>query len=104
MVHKKALRAVWPQNPDHYVDATQLSRAVSSSYRNQMSLAALGAVALEERRKPGRKQLLWLGFGWPVEEEGSENSFDWITELSTRLREARIELSDRKSTRLNSSH
>ena len=93
MVHKNALRAVWSQNPDHHVDATQSSRAVSSSYRNQMSLAALGAVALEERRKPGRKQLLWLGFGWPVEEEGSENSFDWITELSTRLREARIELS-----------
>ena len=63
MVHKNALRAVWPQNPDHYVDATQLSRAVSSSYRNQMSLAALGAVALEERRKPGRKLLLWVGPG-----------------------------------------
>jgi hypothetical protein len=65
------------------------------------TLIALGFIALEERRKPGRKLLIWLGYGAP-EDAGpqidfgtlsqKETRFDWITEFSTRIREARISL------------
>jgi len=93
MVHKIQLREVWAHSPDQYVDATQLSRAVSSFYRNETSLAALGAMTLEERRRPGRKLMVWLSGGWPVLQGSDIDSFDWVTEFSTRLREARISLS-----------
>ena len=56
---------------------------------NLNSMQYLGSIVLELRRKPGRKLLFWLGTGW----RGSCNQcFDWITEFSTRLREARITL------------
>jgi VWFA-related protein len=65
----------------------------NSSFQNQVigshsALRALGSIALIERRKPGRKLLVWAGYSEPV----GENSFEWITEFSTRLREARITL------------
>jgi hypothetical protein len=62
--------------------------------RNEASLKALGAIAIEERKRPSRKLLLWVGPGWPTEfgTELGRHSFDEITELSTRLREARISL------------
>jgi VWFA-related protein len=59
---------------------------------NRISLNALGAIAMEERRKPGRKLLFWIGPGWPIDQGGCDISFDSVTELSTRLREARITL------------
>jgi VWFA-related protein len=67
----------------------------NSSFRNQVIdpqtalRAALGSIVLIERRKPGRKLLIWVGYGGPV----GETSFEWITEFSTRIREARISLS-----------
>jgi VWFA-related protein len=60
--------------------------------RNAFSLRGLGSIAIEERKRPGRKLLFWIGPGWPVE-AGGEYTFDEIVELSTRLREARITLS-----------
>jgi VWFA-related protein len=65
----------------------------NSSFQNQVinrhsALRALGSIALIERRKPGRKLLVWVGYTPSV----GENSFEWITEFSTRLREARIAL------------
>jgi VWFA-related protein len=67
--------------------------ANSPSFRNpsfhpQSALRALGSIALLERRKPGRKLLVWVGYSPPV----GENSFEWVTEFSARLREARITL------------
>ena len=59
---------------------------------NRISLNALGAIAIEERRKPGRKLLFWIGPGWPVDQGGCDISFDSVTELSARLREARVTL------------
>lgn len=66
----------------------------NSSFQNQLihrqtALSALGSIALIERRKPGRKLLVWVGYGGPV----GENSFEWITEFLTRIREARMTLS-----------
>jgi VWFA-related protein len=68
-------------------------RLQNSSFHNQVvdpqsALRALGSIALIERRKPGRKLLVWVGYNAPV----GENSFEWVTEFSTRLREARIAL------------
>jgi VWFA-related protein len=59
---------------------------------NRISLNALGAIVIEERRKPGRKLLFWIGPGWPVDKGGCDTSFDSVSEFSTRLREARITL------------
>ena len=58
------------------------------SFHPQSALEALGSIALLERRKPGRKLLVWVGYN----ELAGENVFDWATEFSTRLREARITL------------
>lgn len=64
---------------------------------NNASLTALGKIVLEQRRMPGRKVMVWIGPGWPAElnakcPSGLTDSFDWITEFSTRMREARIAL------------
>jgi VWFA-related protein len=58
-------------------------------YITQNSLRPLGFIVLEERRRPGRKLLFWMSPGWKVD-PGTDKSFDTITELSTRVREARI--------------
>jgi VWFA-related protein len=66
-----------------------------------LTLKALGSIVLEERRKPGRKLLVWLGYGAPEDEDlgndfgklsRQDSRFEWITEFSTRIREARISL------------
>jgi VWFA-related protein len=56
------------------------------------SLTALGSIAVEERRRPGRKLMFWLGPGWQTDAATGPGLFDLFTELSTRLREARISL------------
>jgi VWFA-related protein len=56
------------------------------------SLVALGSIAIEERRRPGRKLMFWLSPGWHFENAVGIGAFDFLTELLTRLREARIEL------------
>jgi VWFA-related protein len=59
--------------------------------RNRLSVRALGSIAIHQREIRGRKVVVWIGPGWPV--LGSADSdFNEITELSTRLREARITL------------
>jgi VWFA-related protein len=82
-------RIVWQQ------DARRIEASLPDDYarkRNAFSLTGLGSIAIEERRRPGRKLLLWIGPGWPVK-SGGEYTFDEVVELSTRLREARIVLS-----------
>ena len=54
------------------------------------ALIALGAIAIEGRRSPERKQLFWLGSPWPVVRSSWKRLFETTTELSTRLREALI--------------
>jgi VWFA-related protein len=68
----------------------------SPSYDSRMihcrpaALVALGSITLTERRKPARKLVVWVGNLGPI---ARQNSFEWVTEFSTRLREARITLS-----------
>lgn len=58
---------------------------------NRSSLKGLGFITIQERRKPGRKLLFWLGEGWPFAGK-ADIAMDSVTEFSTRLREARISL------------
>jgi VWFA-related protein len=63
---------------------------VGRSQPNPLSLRALGSIAIAQRDVPGRKVVVWIGPGWPV--NGGDVGFDEATEFSTRLREARITL------------
>jgi VWFA-related protein len=75
-----------------YAENGQIVRLTAGGIANRSSVKSLASIAIEERRKPGRKLLFWLGPGWPVEVLGGDVAMDSITELSTRLREARISL------------
>lgn len=89
--HISRLREIVPDRENRKSEVGQSSS--SPAFRNpffhpRSALEALGSIVLEERRKPGRKLLIWVGYGGPV----GEDSFDWITEFSTRIREAHIAL------------
>jgi hypothetical protein len=58
------------------------------------SLLALESIAIEQRRRPARKLMFWLGPGWQFasNESSGPGTFNFLTEASTRLREARIAL------------
>ncbi len=72
-------------------DGPNLLRAwMGVSGPNQLSLRALGSISIDQRDVPGHKVVVWIGPGWPV--DGGDMGFDGATELSTRLREARIML------------
>jgi hypothetical protein len=55
-------------------------------------VSALGTIVVRARRAPGRKLVFWFGPGWPIGQRSSKRLFDSITEFSTRMREARVEL------------
>ncbi len=78
--------------PENALPAARGCRYTSMS--NRYSLDALGMIVLEQRRIPGHKVLIWIGPGWPAAAADCPviDSFDWITEFSTRMREARIAL------------
>ena len=85
---KRSQSAVWRSGRD---EGPNLLRAwVNISQPNELSLRALGSIAIDQRDVPGHKIVVWIGPGWPV--NGGEIGFDEATELSTRLREARITL------------
>ncbi len=57
------------------------------------ALQTIYTIAVERRDKPGRKLVVWMGFGWPVNlgaQEHRDNDFYTLVELSTRIREARM--------------
>jgi len=66
--------------------------------RFQFSIRMMLDIANAEAKKPGKKLLIWTGSGWPLLDtpriqttnEGLQQSFDVIVQLSARLREARI--------------
>ena len=109
------MRAVWKpvqtaitRGPTDEVEISALKSSDPSLPRTEIvperepiAIRALGAIAVEQRRLPGRKLLFWIGPGWRVDlipdvvksEVPLEKIFRSMTEFSTRLREARIELS-----------
>jgi len=59
----------------------------------EQSLRVLYSAAIERRDKPGRKALVWMGYGWPAifdRATGKETDFYRLVEVMTRLREARL--------------
>jgi VWFA-related protein len=68
----------------------------------QTSVQTLNSIAENEKRKPGRKMVIWLGNGWPLLNQRQFESvktnelerqyFDDILRLSKGLREARVSL------------
>lgn len=58
--------------------------------RTEFSLKAFCDIAIENRQDPARKLLIWPGSGWPVGDGSVPSFFDWVTEFSTRSREARM--------------
>jgi VWFA-related protein len=66
--------------------------------RFQLSVKAMLEIADAEAKKPGKKLLIWTGFGWPlldspriqITHETQQQYFNVIVRLSTQLREARI--------------
>jgi VWFA-related protein len=63
-----------------------------ASARIARSVIALGSIAIEERRKAGRKLLFWIGNGWQIEKRKAAGVSDFSIELLTRMREARINI------------
>lgn len=56
------------------------------------TIEALGGIAIEQRRTPGRKLLFWIGPGWRIDTKVKGDLFGTITELATRLRQARMQM------------
>ena len=85
-----APRVIWRLNPPSSPDVT----AVSDRYVLwEQSLRVLYSAAIERRDKPGRKALVWLGFGWPaIMDHPAQKDKDFYTliEILTRLRESRL--------------
>lgn len=73
-------------------DIENMKKGGAVSWRISHSLVALGSIAIEERRKPGRKLMFWIGNGWPIENRKASGLSDFSIELLTRMREARINL------------
>lgn len=89
--HSGKLRRIW--SPSEVAkDIADMEKGGPVSGRISHSLVALGSVAIEERRNPGRKLMFWIGNGWPIEDRRALGLSDFSIELLTRLREARISL------------
>jgi VWFA-related protein len=92
VAHRRSPRELWKIPPNHDLRKTEASE------RNRLwdrALQTVYTIAVERRNKPGRKVLVWLGFGWlargPLEHR--DTAFESLVELSTRVREARLVIS-----------
>jgi VWFA-related protein len=86
IAHHRSPRELWkvPPHRDRNINA-MWNRALQTVY----------SIAIERRDKPGRKLLVWMGFGWPARGplEPRDTAFASLVELSTRIREARMVIS-----------
>jgi VWFA-related protein len=92
VAHHRSPRALWKLPPNRDPHAT----AASERFRLwDRDLQTVYSIAIERRDKPGRKVLVWLGFGWPARGplEHGDTAFESLVELSTRIREARLVIS-----------
>jgi VWFA-related protein len=94
VAHHGSRRTVWAISRSY----DPFAKAESESYARWVrSSRAVYSIAIERRGAPGRKLLLWMGFGWPAvhgPEEYKDGAFSWLVELSTRIREARMVISE----------
>jgi VWFA-related protein len=91
VTHRTEPLAIWKTPMDFETPRLLLGNS-NVNFDLARSLVALGSIAIEERRRPGRKLMFWLGPGWQTDAAKGAGLFDFFTEISTRLREARISL------------
>jgi VWFA-related protein len=94
IAHHGSHRTIWAISRSHNPFVTA---ELESYARWNRSLGAVYSIAIERRRAPGRKLLVWMGFGWlPVDgpKEYKDGAFSSMVELSTRIREARMVISE----------
>jgi VWFA-related protein len=94
VAHHGSLRTVWamPRIRGQFMTAESERHT-----RWDRTLRAVYSIAVERRGNPGRKLLVWMGFGWPAvrgREELKDTTFSELVELSTRIREARMVISE----------
>jgi len=92
IVHRREGRLIWKSSTISDSLGSVKRGDLDVGWRITRSLVVLGSIAIEERRRPGRKLMFWLGPGWLIDARRGAGLFDFFTELSTRLREARIAL------------
>jgi VWFA-related protein len=85
-------RRIWSASEVARDIGKNMEKGGAVSWRISHSLVALGSIAIEERRRPGRKLMFWMGNGWPIEGRMGTGLSDFSIELLTRMREARINL------------
>jgi len=93
VAHHRTPRTIWavPRNRVPFLTADE------SYARWARALRAVYSIAIERRGEHGRKLLVWIGFGWPVapgRHELNGSAFSSLVELSTRIREARVVISE----------
>lgn len=89
--HGEGWRRIWSPR-EIEADTAKLKMQDGVMSRVTHSIIALGSISLEERRKPGRKLMFWIGNGWRIEKSKAAGISDFSIELLTRMREARISL------------
>jgi hypothetical protein len=93
IAHRKEPRWVW-KTPEvaKYISTFNLSRP-PRLLKPLHSLLALGSIAVEQRRRPARKLMFWLGPGWQF--EGNESRGPCNLRFSYRSRHTAARSSDR---------
>jgi VWFA-related protein len=105
VTHHNSHRTVWAVSRTHDLFVTPGSKpgevcqlCQPQTYARWVrSLRAVYSIAIDRRGVPGRKLLLWMGFGWLAvhrSEQYKDAAFPWLVELSTRIREARMVISE----------
>jgi VWFA-related protein len=94
VAHHRSPRTLWavPRNRNPFT-TTESERYA----RWDRTRRAVYSIAVERRGVPGRKLLVWMGFGWPGARglrEDQDTAFSSLVELSTRIREARMVISE----------
>jgi VWFA-related protein len=88
IAHQSAPHVSW-KKPNVSVLAGPSTARKPINFSVTASLDVLGSIAIEERRRPGRKLLFWLGPGWQIDRP-IKGELQRSIELCIRMREARI--------------
>lgn len=89
--HGRLPRVLWEIPPPSNGDIRAIAGMSATLWDS--ALRTVYTIAIERREEPGRKVLLWMGYGWPFDTghfNRLETAFESLVELSTRLREARV--------------
>lgn len=92
MVNRDITAHVGKETLDSMTGNIITDQSAAVGWRITHSIVALGSIAIEERRKPVRKLMFWVGNGWQIKSHQAGGLANFSTELLTRMREARITL------------